>query len=108
VMLDHDVVVGYTSYGLIEAVGLGRRAISLSGQHAPGGIFALCPIPGANAAIPTVSSPDELGALIAKPASSAGALGFFAAQAPGTLLQTVLDLLHSSGRPAAAATTTCP
>lgn len=110
VMLDHDVVVGYTSYSLIEAVGLGRAAVSISGRQAPGGVFALCPIPGAGAAIPTVFSPGELAAVIAQPASSVqgpAALGFFAAQPPGTLLQTVLELLRSSGR-VAAATVTCP
>lgn len=109
VMLDHDVVIGYTSYGLIEAVGLGRAAVSLSGQQAPGGIFALCPIPGASAAIPTVSSPDELGALIARQGTSTGngALGFFAAQTPGTLLQTVLDLLRPSS-PVGSARVTSP
>ena len=110
VMLDHDVVVGYTSYGLIEAVGLGRTAVSISGQQTPGGVFALCPIPGASTAIPTVRSPAELAALVAQPPSTlaSAALGFFAAQPPDTLLQTVLDLLGPSGRPVPAATPTCP
>lgn len=111
VMLDHDVVVGYTSYGLIEAVGLGRAAVSLSGEQTPGGVFALCPIPGASTAIPTVSSPAELASLLEQPASSAGApaaMGFFAAQPPGNLLQAVLDLLPSSGGPDPAVRVTHP
>lgn len=105
VMLDHDLVVGYTSYGLIEAVGLGRAAVSISGEQAPGGVFALCPIPGASDAIPTVSSPEELSALAARSvtiAPSAG-VGFFAPQAPGSVLQALLDLLRASGRPRRAA-----
>ena len=105
VMLDHDLVVGYTSYGLIEAVGLGRAAVSISGAQAPGGVFALCPIPGAGDAIPTVSSPAELSALVARPVTpvASAAAGFFAAQAPGSLLQALLDLLRNSGRPRRAA-----
>ena len=63
-MIDHDLVVSYTSYALIEAVGLGRTAVSISGEQSPGGVFALCPIPGAGDAIPTVSSPAELAALV--------------------------------------------
>jgi hypothetical protein len=106
VMLDHDLIVGYTSYGLIEAVGLGRAAVSISGEQAPGGVFALCPIPGASEAIPTVSSPSELNMLVARTATvspaSAGA-GFFAPQSPGSLLQALLDLLRPSGRPMRAA-----
>jgi hypothetical protein len=105
VMLDHDIVVGYTSYGLIEAAGLGRAAVSISGAQSPGGVFALCPIPGAGDAIPTVSSPAELSALIAgviTPAATAAA-GFFAPQPPGSLLQALLDLLRNSGRPRRAA-----
>ncbi len=98
VMLDHDVVVGYTSYGLIEAVGLGRAAVSISGEQAPGGVFALCPIPGADEAIPTVGSPEQLSELLAViPAAAPVAAGFFAPQAPGSLLQSVLDLLRTSG-----------
>lgn len=96
VMLEHDVVVGYTSYGLIEAVGLGRLAVSISGRQTPGGVFALCPIPGAATAIPTVSSPSELATVIARamPAADAAAgRGFFAPQAPGALLQPILELL---------------
>jgi hypothetical protein len=111
VMLEHDVVVGYTSYGLIEAAGLGRRAISISGTQTPGGVFALCPIPGASAAIPTVSSPTELAALVAQPAANIGqpaAVGFFAQQPPGALLQEMIDLLRSSGRSIETATVTCP
>ena len=101
VMLDHDVVVGYTSYSLIEAVGLGRVAVSISGRQAPGGVFALCPIPGAGAAIPTVFSPRELAAALSQPAAGGpgpAAVGFFAAQPPGALLHSVLDLLPSPGR----------
>ena len=106
VMLDHDLVVGYTSYGLIEAVGLGRAAVSISGAQAPGGVFALCPIPGAGDAIPTVSSPADLGALVAGSVTTAAApaaIGFFAPQSPGALLQALLDVLRSSGRPMRAA-----
>ena len=106
VMLEHDLVVGYTSYGLIEAVGLGRAAVSISGEQAPGGVFALCPIPGAAGAIPTVSSPAELSALAARPVTTAAtpaAVGFFAPQAPDSLLKAVLDLLGTSGRPVRAA-----
>jgi hypothetical protein len=95
VMLDHDVVVGYTSYGLIEAVGLGRMAVSISGRQTPGGIFALCPIPGASAEIPTVSSPAELATIISQSASTAVSRGgeFFTAQPAGALLQPILELL---------------
>jgi hypothetical protein len=110
-MLEHDVVVGYTSYGLIEAAGLGRKAISISGRQTPGGVFALCPIPGASAAIPTVSSPAELSALVAQAAASIGqsaAVGFFAQQPPGALLQEMIDLLRLSGRSVETATVTCP
>ena len=99
-MIDHDLVVSYTSYALIEAVGLGRRAVSISGEQSPGGVFALCPIPGAGDAIPTVSSPAELSALVAHAARvvvTPAAHGFFAPQAPGTLLQATLDLLRASG-----------
>ena len=106
VMLEHDLVVGYTSYGLIEAVGLGRGAVSISGEQTPGGVFALCPIPGAADSIPTVSSPEELGALIARSATTAAAPaahGFFAPQPPGALLQALLDVLRTSGRPMRAA-----
>jgi len=105
VMLDHDLVVGFTSYGLIEAVGLGRAAVSISGEQTPGGVFALCPIPGATDAIPTVSSPAELAALIAQPASgeARAALGFFASQTPGTLLQASLELIRLSRPPQRAA-----
>lgn len=100
VMLDHDVVVGYTSYGLIEAVGLGRKAVSISGAQAPGGVFALCPIPGAVDAIPTVSSPAELGAVLSRIEGHTvpAAAGFFSPQLPGTLRQALLDLLQQSGR----------
>jgi hypothetical protein len=97
-MIEHDLVVSYTSYALIEAVGLGRGAVSISGEQAPGGVFALCPIPGAGDAIPTVSSPAELAALVARaarPAVTPTANGFFAPQAPGTLLQATLDLLRA-------------
>jgi hypothetical protein len=96
VMLDHDIVAGYTSYGLIEAVGLGRMAVSISGPQTPGGVFALCPIPGAGSAIPTVSSPADLALLIAQftPATAAAsARGFFAPQPPGALLRPILELL---------------
>lgn len=104
VMLDHDLVVGYTSYGLIEAVGLGRAAVSISGEQTPGGVFALCPIPGAADAIRTVASPAELGALLGEATVAApAAAGFFSPQSPGTLLQAMLDLLHNSGRPMRAA-----
>lgn len=106
VMLEQDVVVGYTSYGLIEAVGLGRTAISISGAQAPGGVFRLCPIPGASAAITTVSSPAELVSAIERPASTGttpAAHAFFASQPPGTLLQAVLGLLRSSPGAAPAA-----
>ena len=99
-MIEHDLVVSYTSYALIEAVGLGRNAVSISGEQAPGGVFALCPIPGAGDAIPTVSSPSELAALAARAGratTTAAANGFFAPQAPGTLLQATLDLLRASG-----------
>ena len=100
-MVDHDLVVSYTSYALIEAVGLGRTAVSISGEQSPGGVFALCPIPGAVDAIPTVSTPAELAQLIAqlpgRGTSAAG--GFFAPQAPGTLLREILDLLRASGHP---------
>jgi len=104
VMLDHDVVVGYTSFALIEAVGLGRAAVSISGEQTPGGVFALCPIPGARELIATVSSPAELGALVARGATIApSAKGFFAPQPPGALLQALLDVLRTSGRPMRAA-----
>ena len=105
VMLDHDVVAGFTSYGLIEAVGLGRAAVSISGEQTPGGVFALCPIPGAADAIPTVSSPAELSALIdrSSPASAPGSPGFFAPQGPGALLHASLDFLRAAGRPVRAA-----
>jgi hypothetical protein len=100
-MVEHDVVVSYTSYALIEAVGLGRTAISISGAQSPGGVFALCPIPGAIDAIPTVATPAELAALVrtAPLTTSPAAQGFFAQQPPGTLLEAVLDLLRASGHP---------
>lgn len=100
-MVEHDVVASYTSYALIEAVGLGRAAVSISGEQSPGGVFALCPIPGAVDAIPTVSTPAELAALIASAprGASTAANGFFAPQPPGTLLQAILDLLRASGHP---------
>ena len=108
VMLDHDVVAGFTSYGLIEAAGLGRPAVSISGEQTPGGVFALCPIPGASDAIPTVSSPQELAALISGATRGTGPdrtapLGFFASQGPGVLLQASLDFLRAAGRPVRAA-----
>jgi hypothetical protein len=103
VMLDHDLVAGYTSYGLIEALGLGRAAVSISGKQTPGGVFALCPIPGAGDLIPTVSSPAELGALVARAGAAPAANGFFAPQGPGSLLQALRDLLRTSGRPRRAA-----
>ena len=34
-MIEHDLVVSYTSYALIEAVGLGRNAVSISGGKRP-------------------------------------------------------------------------
>lgn len=100
VMLDHDLVVGYTSFGLIEAVGLGRAAVSISGEQTPGGVFALCPIPGAGDLVATVSSPAELAALIARGAAATGpsAKNFFSPQSAESLLQAMLDLLRSSGR----------
>lgn len=103
-MADHDLVASYTSYALIEAVGLGRAAVSISGEQSPGGVFALCPIPGAADVIPTVSTPEELAALVSSlPAAAASAAGgFFAPQAPGTLLRAILDLLRASGHPASA------
>lgn len=104
-MIDHDLVVSYTSYALIEAVGLGRTAVSISGEQSPGGVFALCPIPGATGAIPVVSSPAELAAVAARSSrgpESPAARGFFAPQAPGTLLQATLDLLRASGHAVAA------
>ena len=99
-MVDHDLVVSYTSYALIEAVGLGRTAVSISGEQSPGGVFALCPIPGAIDAIPTVSTPAELAALTTGSTrlTETAANGFFAPQAPGTLLQAILDLLRASDR----------
>lgn len=103
VMLDHDIVVGYTSYALIEAVGLGRAAVSISGAQAPGGVFALCPIPGAATAMPVVTTPAELAALLSqlpRPANTAAATGFFAPQVPGALLAATLDLLRVPGRAA--------
>jgi hypothetical protein len=102
-MVAHDLVVSYTSYALIEAVGLGRAAISISGQQSPGGVFALCPIPGAAGAIPTVSSPEELAAQVTSAAAAApgAANGFFAPQPPGTLLRAILDLLTAAGHPVA-------
>jgi hypothetical protein len=105
VMLDHDLVVGFTSHGLIEALGLGRAAVSISGEQTPGGVFALCPIPGAGDLIPTIASPAELGALVARATTAAApaAGGFFAPQPPGSLLQALLDLLETAGRPPRAA-----
>jgi hypothetical protein len=104
-MLEHDLIAGFTSYGLIEAVGLGRAAVSISGEQTPGGIFALCPIPGALDAIPTVSSPEALAALI--PASigakHSAASGFFFPQTAGTLLEASLDLLRTARQSAHAA-----
>ena len=109
-ILEHDLAVSYTSYALIEAVGLGRAAVSISGRQAPGGVFALCPIPGAIDAIPVVASPAELAAASAFARAStfaeatadrsagpgfgaqAGA-GFFAPQAPGTMAAAVRELL---------------
>lgn len=104
VMLDHDLVVGFTSFGLIEAVGLGRAAASISSDQSPGGVFALCPIPGAQDAIPTVSSPAELATLLQEgiTAGTRYANGFFAPQAPDTLLQASLELLRIA-RPGRAA-----
>jgi hypothetical protein len=102
VILDHDLVVSYTSYALVEAVGLGRAAVSISGEQAPGGVFALCPIPGAADAIPVISTPAELAAALSEPARLAGTetrFGFFAPQPPGTLLQAVFELLRASGHP---------
>lgn len=89
---------------MIEAVGLGRAAVSISGAQAPGGVFALCPIPGAGDAIPTVSSPADLGALVARSVTAAAApaaIGFFAPQSPGSLLEALLDLLRTSPKRAA-------
>lgn len=105
VMLDHDLVVSYTSYALIEAVGLGRAAVSISGEQAPGGVFALCPIPGAADAIPVISTPAELASALSRPSRPAPpdtGFGFFAPQPPGTLLQAVVELLRAPGRPGAA------
>jgi hypothetical protein len=101
VMLEHDVVVGYTSFGLIEAVGLGRAAVSISGEQTPGGVFALCPIPGAGNYVATVTSPAELAALIARGATTAttAAAGFFSPQSAGSLLQAIVELLGGPGRP---------
>jgi hypothetical protein len=96
-MFEHDLVISYTSYALIEAAGLGRPAISISGPQAPGGVFALCPIPGAADAIPTVATADELAALIQDAPARPPAHGFFAEQSPRTLQQAILELLRSSG-----------
>jgi hypothetical protein len=105
VILDHDLAVSYTSYALVEAVGLGRAALSISGEQAPGGVFALCPIPGAADAIPVISTPAELAAAVSQPARLAATdtrFGFFAPQPPGTLLQAVCELLRPPGHPSPA------
>jgi hypothetical protein len=103
-MVEHDVVVSYTSYALIEAVGLGRAAVSISGEQSPGGVFALCPIPGAVGLIPTVSTPAELADAISssRRADTAAAAGFFAEQRSGALLEAILDLIRTSAHPASA------
>ena len=96
VILEHDLAVSYTSYALIEAVGLGRAAVSISGRQAPGGVFALCPIPGAGDAIPVVASPAELATAVsraARPVAASTGTGFFAPQPPGSMAQAVRDLL---------------
>jgi hypothetical protein len=101
VILEHDLAVSYTSYALIEAVGLGRAAVSISGRQAPGGVFALCPIPGASDAIPVVASPAELAAA-ASAFAAAGAqagVGFFAPQPPGSMKRAVCELLQRIDKP---------
>lgn len=95
-ILEHDLAVSYTSYALVEAVGLGRAAVSISGRQAPGGVFALCPIPGAIDAIPVVASPAELAAAASRSlrrADPQAGSGFFASQPPGAMAQAVRDLL---------------
>ena len=92
----HDVVVSYTSNALIEAVGLGVPAVSLSGTHVPAGVFGLCPIPGAAAMIPTVTTPLELDRIIADLTAGrdvSSSRGFYADHAAGTALAACLELL---------------
>lgn len=99
---EHDVVTSYTSYALIEAIGLGRPAVSISGRQVPAGVFGLCPIPGVGEAIPSVATPAELANVLqqrcANGAADARAVSrrFYADGLSGAALKACLDLLESS------------
>ena len=70
-MQRHDIVVSYTSNALVEAIALGRPAVSLAGQQVPGGIFGLCPIDEAKELVPAIASPQALAQFVAAPGSRA-------------------------------------
>jgi hypothetical protein len=59
-MVDADVVIAYNSMSLVEALGLGKPAISLCGGSIPGGFAGTFDLPGLVTAMPHLTSPEEL------------------------------------------------
>jgi hypothetical protein len=58
-VMEADIVAGYTSFMLLEALGLGKPAISICGGAAPEGISGTFELPTLEEAIPHVSGADE-------------------------------------------------
>ncbi len=63
-MLNADVVVAYNSLALVEALGLGRPAVSLCGGTVPAGLAGALGMNGVRAAVPHIRSPQELKELL--------------------------------------------
>jgi hypothetical protein len=59
-MLAADVVLSYNSMALVEALGIGRAAISLCGGPIPGGFSGSFGLPAVVRTMPHVASPDAL------------------------------------------------
>lgn len=96
-ILESDLVASYTSNALVEAAGLGRAAVSLAGRHVPGGIFALCPVPGAADTIPLAATPAALAALLPAGAPAANR-GFYADGGAAAALAACRELLEGAAR----------
>jgi hypothetical protein len=63
-MINAGVVVAYNSLALVEALGLGRPAVSLCGGTVPAGLAGALGMSGVVAAVPHISSPQELRQLL--------------------------------------------
>jgi hypothetical protein len=70
-MINADIVVAYNSLALVEALGLGKPAVSICGGTTPTGLAGAIGFQDVVAAVPHIRSPKELRELLRERTSSA-------------------------------------